>query len=139
MLLQRQSRNSAEALTCFNLALQADPTFVAARLGRANVLAYRGEYDQARQDIDWCVKAEPTGVTLYAAACVYALMADKIPEPTSTVLADRAVNLLREAFARGYGKDKAAGDADLARLKRRHDFRLLLQQAATAPVDQRGG
>jgi eukaryotic-like serine/threonine-protein kinase len=138
MLQQRKARTSELALFFFNLALQADPTFVAARRGRANVLAHRGECEQARQDIDWCVKADPTRVTLYAAACVYALIAEKVAEPGSGVWADRALHLLREALALGYGRDKAAADGDLARLRRLPEFRSMLREDKTAPVDRRG-
>ena len=139
MLLQRKSRRSGIALAYFNSALQVDPTFVAARLARANVLAYRAECAQAREDVDWCVKAEPSGATFYAAACVYALMADKASEAEGGVFVDRAVFLVQEAFRRGYGKDKAATDADLIRLRRHPDFRLLLRQVTETGAIQRGG
>src|SRR5207253_246972 len=79
MLLARQRRNSNEALICFDLAVEADPHLAEARCARANVLAHRGEWERARHDVDQCVKEQPTGLTLYAAACVYALSADKCP------------------------------------------------------------
>jgi tetratricopeptide (TPR) repeat protein len=126
MLLAQQARQSEAALACFTLALEADPTFLAARLGRANVLAHRGEWEKARQEIEWCVRVEPSGMTLYAAACVYALMAESVPEPLAAAVVDRAIHLLREAFARGYGRDKAAADSDLAALRNHPDFRRLV-------------
>jgi tetratricopeptide (TPR) repeat protein len=140
MLAQQQSRNSEAALLCLNLALQVDPTFVAARCARANVLAYRGECELARQDIDLCVKTEPTGVTLYAAACVYALIADKVGSGAAETFATRrALQLLQEALARGYGQDRAAGDSDLAHIQHHPEFRRLLRQHRDPRSEPRGG
>jgi serine/threonine protein kinase/Tfp pilus assembly protein PilF len=132
MLLARRVRDSAEALACLDLALQLDPMFVEARQARAVVLAHQGKWDWARREIDWCVKAQPRGATLYAAACVYALIAEKSSAEEGAPFANRAVELLREAFGDGYGKDKAAADCDLAGLGRHPGFRSLLQQARTA-------
>src|SRR5205807_5425800 len=56
MLAAARDRQSQEALASFTLAIEADPVFVEARRGRANVLAHRGDWDWARHDIDWCVK-----------------------------------------------------------------------------------
>jgi serine/threonine protein kinase/lipoprotein NlpI len=123
MLFSNKSAQSAQALAFFNQALNADPTFVDARRARALVLAQRGEGDWARQDIDWCVASDPSGVTLYAAACVYALGADKTDSPSGAQwMADRAVALLKEAFARGYGNEKAAKDTDLKAIWRHPEF-----------------
>jgi len=130
MLLARQSRQSEEALTLFSLALQVDPSFVSAREGRANVLAHRGDWIGASQEIDLCVKLQATGPTLYQAACVYALMAGKAPEKIRASLANRALDLLREAFDRGYGQALAADDPDLASLRKDERFRQLLNQAS---------
>jgi serine/threonine protein kinase/Tfp pilus assembly protein PilF len=132
MLLAQQERGSQAALACFTLALDADPAFIAARRGRANVLAHRGEWERAREDMDWCVKVEPTGVTLYAAACVYALMADKCPEHMSEPLVHRALVLLREALEQGYGQDKFRDDSDLAAIRQHPEFRKLLRRHETA-------
>jgi tetratricopeptide (TPR) repeat protein len=139
MLAQRKSRNSEVALLYFNLALQADPLLVPARSARANVLVHRGECELARQDIDWCVKEDSSGVTLYAAACVYALIADRLSGAAADAFAERALELLKEAFVRGYGKEKAAGDSDLAHLHHNPEFGRLLQQHRETPGAQRGG
>jgi eukaryotic-like serine/threonine-protein kinase len=113
MLLARQDRGSPGALTCFSLALQADPGFVAARCGRANVLAHRREWELARQDIEWCLGTNPSGSTRYAGACVYALMARGYGGELAQKLVDRALQLLQQAFEHGYGKDRASKDSDL--------------------------
>jgi len=107
---------------------------VAARRGRALVLAHRGEGEAARQEIDWCVAAEPTGVTLYAAACVYALAAEKATHPREARwTADRAVVLLREALAQGYGRDRAATDSDLNGIRRHPEFGRLVPPGPNRP------
>ncbi|HMC90296.1 MAG TPA: hypothetical protein VKI17_12150, partial [Gemmataceae bacterium] len=120
------------SLAYFNLALQVDPMFIAARRNRANVLAHRGEISFAKQDIDLCVKADPSGETVYAAACVYALLADKASEAEEPALSERAIQLLGEAFKLGYGKDKAAADTDLTHLRHYPEFRRLLRQLPEA-------
>jgi serine/threonine protein kinase/lipoprotein NlpI len=128
MLFSNQSAGSQRALFFYNQAVEADPTFVAARRGRALVLAHREEGQAARQDIEWCVATEPAGVTLYAAACVYALCAEKaLDEAESQWTADRAVVFLGEAFAQGYGQDRAATDRDLDGIRRHPEFRRLVK------------
>ncbi len=109
--------------------MEIDPTFVAARLGRANVLAHLGESDWARQECDWCVKAEPTGITLYGAACVYALIAEKSTSPSvAHWAATRGTTLLRGALERGYGLDKAETDGDLNGIRNRAEVQEMLSK-----------
>jgi tetratricopeptide (TPR) repeat protein len=129
MLLTQPARDSAAALACLSLAIQADPTFVASRRARANVLAHRGEWDQACQDMEWCIAAEPTGINYYAAACVYALMAEKRSDVPRSSLAARALLLLQEALKRGYGQEKATKDTDLRSIWSMPEFRQLLDRA----------
>src|SRR5262249_28530765 len=116
------------ALFFFNKAIEADPTFVAARRARALVLAQRGEWAWARQEIDWCVATDPNGVTLYAAACVYALNAERTGDAIEAKwTAERAIVLLREALAQRYGHDKAAKDSDLKGIWQHPEFRKLVR------------
>jgi serine/threonine protein kinase/tetratricopeptide (TPR) repeat protein len=127
MLFSNQAPDSEFALYFFSEAIKNEPTFVAAYRARALVWAHRGEGEAARRDIDWCVAVEPSGVTLYAAACVYALSARKAANETEAAwMADRAIAFLREAFALGYGKDKAAKDDDLTAIRRHPEFRRLV-------------
>jgi eukaryotic-like serine/threonine-protein kinase len=129
MLSARASRQSEAALDCFTLALDADPSFLAARRGRADVLAHRGERAKALEDINWCVKEDPSGATLYSAACVYATLALQCREPaTVSELTERAVSFLEAAFQRGYGEDRAAQDEDLEALRNHPRFRALIRK-----------
>jgi tetratricopeptide (TPR) repeat protein len=118
MLAALRDRRSAEAVDLFGRALEIDPAFVAARRGRANVLAHRGAWDEAHRDVSLCIKADPSGVTLYAGACVYALLADRAGDARRADWSRaRALQLLRLALERGYGADRAAEDEDLAALR----------------------
>src|SRR5262249_25488198 len=127
MLLAQKSPRSPRAFEFFTRALQTDPAFVAARRARANILALCGEFEQAREEIDWCVKVDPSGVTLYAGACVYALASAKgSTREHARVLRRYALDLLREAFKRGYGRDRAEEDSDLESLRNDPELRRLL-------------
>jgi serine/threonine protein kinase/Tfp pilus assembly protein PilF len=128
LLFYNQSPRSPHALYYFSKAVEADPTFVPARRALALVLAHRGEGEAARLHIDWCVGTEPSGPTIYAAACVYALCAEKtLDETEASWTADRAIAYLREALARGYGKDKAAQDRDLKGIRHHPTFQRLVK------------
>ena len=67
------------------------------------------------------VPARTGGQTLYAAACVSALVGRG-----NEAMAAQALDFLGRAFARGYGRDKAAEDDDLKSLHGRKDFRDLV-------------
>jgi serine/threonine protein kinase/Tfp pilus assembly protein PilF len=131
MLLARQKRDSDLAATCFTLALEADPGFMEARSARANVLAHRGDWERARQDIDRCVKENPTGGMLYAAACVYAISARKCPGSQAALFEARSIEFLTAALARGYGSDLLADDQDLVNLRHHPQFSALLRKGST--------
>src|SRR5262249_17860832 len=108
-------------------ALEIDPRYVEARRGLANVLAHRGQRAWAFREINWCVQVDPSGQTLYAAACVYALAAAASPdEDAPRGHADQALRLLRAALDRGYGRDQFDTDHDLDALRDRPEFRQLL-------------
>jgi serine/threonine protein kinase/Tfp pilus assembly protein PilF len=127
MLAALGDRASPEAVALFGRALDIDPTFAEARRGRANVLARRGAWDEAHRDISLCIKADPGRATLYAGACVYALLAERSPgEPRARWCRERALHLLRLALERGYGADRAAEDDDLAALHGLPQFERLL-------------
>ena len=131
MLLARQKRDSELAATCFTLALEADPGFMEARSARANVLAHRGDWERARQDIDRCVKENPTGGMLYAAACVYAVSARKCPGGQAPLFEARSLEFLTAALAHGYGSGLLADDQDLMSIRHYPQFSALLRKGST--------
>src|SRR5262249_723218 len=130
MLLARQKRDSEAAFVCFTLALESDPELIEARCGRANILAHRGDWERAREEADRCVKDRPTGQALYAAACVYALNAEKCPEQWAPMMEARSLELLREAIDRGYGVDLLTRDSDLTGIRHHPKFDALLQKVS---------
>jgi serine/threonine protein kinase/tetratricopeptide (TPR) repeat protein len=126
-----------EAIHFFSKALDADVDLIEARRFRSILWARVGDFEAAGKDINWCLEREPkAGGTLYAAACVTALAAKRIAEPAKHRLIASAVELLQQAFAQGYGKDKAASDADLATLHGRDEFKRLMHLESQTPARQ---
>ncbi len=126
-MIAAQDDRVDEALGYFQRALDADPGFVEARRYRAVLLARRGFIAQASQDINACLEKEPSGgPTLYAAACVAALALARADEAHAAEITRQALTLLEQAFRNGYGRDRAAGDDDLAALRDLPAFRRLL-------------
>jgi hypothetical protein len=96
--------------------------------------ARRGQFERAGQDINWCLEREPAaGITLYAAACVSARVAEKTRTPLAKV---QALTFLQQALEHGYGRDRAANDPDLAVLRGHSLFREML---ARPPSDRAVG
>ncbi len=130
MLVVENHTQLDQAIGLFARALEAQPGFLEARRFRAVLLARRGEFAAALEDINLCLEREPRGgATLYAAACVAAHMAARSTDPAG---ARQALTFLRQALEAGYGHDKAADDPDLASLRAHPDFRLLLRRFADA-------
>ncbi|HKB37977.1 MAG TPA: tetratricopeptide repeat protein [Gemmataceae bacterium] len=129
MLLDHAGKTE-EALTFYNRALQASPGFVEPRRFRALLHARRGNAAEAVKDINACLEREPAGgATLYAAACVTALLAKWQEQPSQAkTLTEQSLAFLSRAFARGYGRDRAARDKDLAGLHGNPEFRRLLAE-----------
>jgi tetratricopeptide (TPR) repeat protein len=127
MLLDRAGRTE-EALPYYDRSLQAAPDFEEARRFRALARARRGDFQAATQDMNVCLSRARGGATLYAAACVAALQARQAG-PGAAGAEEQALNFLREAFARGYGQDRAGGDHDLDGIRRHPNFRALLDAA----------
>jgi serine/threonine protein kinase/Flp pilus assembly protein TadD len=120
-------RQPRAAIEFFSQAIQADPSLLEARRFRGILKARLGDFEAASQDITWCLERQPnSGGTLYAAACITALAVNKLTGPAATQLAARALDLLRQAFTHGYGRDKAADDPDLAALRDREEFKQML-------------
>jgi serine/threonine protein kinase/tetratricopeptide (TPR) repeat protein len=126
LVAERQPRAAIEH---FGQAIQVDPSLLEARRYRGILEARLGDFETASQDITWCLEREPnSGGTLYAAACITALAVKKLSGPAATQLAARAIDLLQQAFAHGYGRDKAGEDPDLAALRGDAGFKQLLSK-----------
>jgi tetratricopeptide (TPR) repeat protein len=127
MLLVEEGREK-EAIDCFTQALQITPGFMDARRYRAILLARAAQFEAALKDANDCLEREPaSGPTLYAAACVSALMAEKARDPAAVEqAASQALDFLTQAFAHGFGRDKAANDPDFKAIRARAAFVELL-------------
>src|SRR5262249_21487890 len=131
-LIAVQRGHTEEAIGFLDRALGVAPDWMEARRHRAIQLARAGRFPEAFQAINACLAREPeVGATLYAAACVAARAAEKSRAAGDARAADKALALLQQAFARGYGHDQAARDPDLAALRDRPEFRRLVREAGT--------
>jgi serine/threonine-protein kinase len=114
------------------------------RVGRALALAMMGDHARAMQDAEEARAHPPEApIIVFNLACTYALCSTavgkdaKLPPSARTRLQEeynaRAVEVLRQAVACGY-KDVAAmkQDSDLEPLRRRADFKKLLQELEEA-------
>jgi tetratricopeptide (TPR) repeat protein len=130
MVAVEQGR-AEEAIAYLDRAIAAAPHLMEARRHRAIQLARCGRFAEAFQAINWCLEREPqVGATLYAAACVAARAAEKLRGSATGSSADqRAIALLKQALAQGYGRETAAGDPDLAALRDHPEFPLRVGQA----------
>jgi serine/threonine protein kinase/Flp pilus assembly protein TadD len=117
------------AIEYLEKALKENGRFLEARRSLAILLARKVDpsgrlMQQACHHINMCLQLEPEGgATLYAAACVQALIAKRYGDGPAS---EQALQLLEKAFLRGYGKDKAAADEDLAGLRQNPHFQVLL-------------
>jgi serine/threonine protein kinase/Tfp pilus assembly protein PilF len=134
VLLEREdAADLPEALLYLNRAVQAEPKFVEAYRGRGIALARLRRFDEAEQDINWCLDQEKSGRMYYAAACVSALLAEEFrrtsetPAPAQAAV-NQALAFLRQALARDYGRDRAAKDVDLKALREVKEFQQLVQR-----------
>jgi eukaryotic-like serine/threonine-protein kinase len=126
-------RRHAEAAADWEraLALAAGPRRDGFRLERAVSLVRAGDHEKALAEVEDVLQAGPKpGMVLYDAACVYAVAAGGVEEgPLAERYADRAIELLRQAAAKGF-RDAAhmRQDNDLDALRGRDDFRALLAE-----------
>jgi serine/threonine-protein kinase len=103
------------------------------RLQRAVALARAKDPVRATTEAEDLARAkEVSATTCYDLACVFALSAASAGNPRQAeACATRAVELLRQAVARGYqDASHVKQDADLDALRSRDDFRLLLRELA---------
>ncbi|HEV3342167.1 MAG TPA: protein kinase [Pirellulales bacterium] len=121
-----------DAIKMLDRALEVCPDFVPARAGRAVLLARTGRRDAALADARESLSHDPQPLTIYQAACTYALLSPGREDDRR-----EALRLLAAALARGFGREYVAGDHDLDPLRGEEDFRRVVAQA-TGPVDDAG-
>jgi tetratricopeptide (TPR) repeat protein len=116
-----------EAIATLDDLLTVYPDYAAALVGRGVLLARQGDRTRAHRDAGAALAHDTQGVTLYQAACIYALTARLQPD-------DRfdALRLLEAALRRGFGRDLLQTDDDLANLRDTPEFRRLLAAASNA-------
>ncbi len=108
------------AMQYLDRAVAANPRFVDAYRHRALLWARQREFVKARDDINWCLEREPrSGVTLYTAACIASHVAERSRDADA---ANQALDFLAKAIHRGYGRDRAGEDPDLAGIRKNPSF-----------------
>jgi serine/threonine protein kinase/tetratricopeptide (TPR) repeat protein len=113
--------------------LSTEPQRTGIRMSRAASRVRAGQVDVAIQEAEELVKYADAS-TLYAAACVFALAADRRDESGGSLsreqCAQRAVALLQQVVARGWKDPKhmMTKDDDLRALRQRDDFKKLLAE-----------
>jgi serine/threonine protein kinase/Tfp pilus assembly protein PilF len=129
MLLMQMGRTD-DALVCFNRVVEVAPRMPEGRRYRAILLARAGKFAPAAEDVNWCLRECPEdGAAYYAAACVAALASESYADPAaSRQAADQALEFLKKAVAKGYGRAQAPEDPDLKAVHGRSDFAELLKQ-----------
>jgi serine/threonine protein kinase/tetratricopeptide (TPR) repeat protein len=126
-LLRDRAGKKDEAIRYYDRALAAWPAFPEARRYRAILRARLGDVRGAEEDVNFLLERDPhDGPALYAAACVAALTVDRAEPALAQPAAVQALDLLRRAFERGYGRDKAAEDSDLDGIRLRPEFQRLI-------------
>lgn len=114
----------ADAVNAWDEALDRFPDLALGRAGRAVYLARQGKRDDARRDADAAVRADPSALVCYQAACAYLL--------TAETDADRraGLGLLRRALrvdpSWGVGMPT---DPDLRSVWKSDEFRELVRAA----------
>jgi serine/threonine protein kinase/Flp pilus assembly protein TadD len=118
-----------EGIADLTKALELNPNFAEAHRFRGILWARVGDFEAAGHDINWCLEGgRKSGGSVYAAGCIMALAARKRPGASRASLVSAAVRFLKEAFALGYGKDKAGDDPDLSALRGEAEFERLIQE-----------
>jgi serine/threonine protein kinase len=139
MLLKRYTEALPDWDRSFELSAQQDRwTF---RLGRMEALARSGDHALATAEANAAAEAEnATALTLYEAACVYALSAAAAREsaPLAERYSARAVALLRQAIEKDIKVVSNIGKEErVDSLRSRPDFQKLMQELKERRPDSR--
>jgi hypothetical protein len=102
---------------------------------RAACRVRAGQVDAATREAEEVAK-NANAVTLFNAACIFALAAGRSEEPAASLskeeCAKRAVALLRQAVAQGFNNvEHMKRDDDLTALRQRDDYKKLLAELQT--------
>ncbi|MFK8110898.1 MAG: tetratricopeptide repeat protein [Rubripirellula sp.] len=103
-----------EAIELLNKVLKSYPKDEAALIDRAVLLAYQGRFGEAKRDMETAMVPPNKSLSYYQAACVHALMPNKIEHPY-------AVQLLAKSLRSGH-ETTAAKIEDDPDLKSLHDL-----------------
>lgn len=125
-VLDEQLHREADAIRALDSIVEFYPHLLAARSGRAVLLARQRNRATALADAEYCLKNNPDREVTYQLAGVYALTS-KIQPGDAT----RAIELLRAALNAGFGLDLVPIDPDLEPIQDRDDFRKLVEAART--------
>jgi serine/threonine protein kinase/tetratricopeptide (TPR) repeat protein len=115
-----------EAIKLLDRVLEACPDFVPARIGRAVLMARAGRRDAALADARKSLLRDQQPVTLYQAACAFALVSQGRADDRR-----EALRLLATALAQGFGQEFVATDRDLDPLRGDDEFRRIVAQASS--------
>jgi serine/threonine protein kinase/Tfp pilus assembly protein PilF len=130
-ILSEQFKRDAESLRVLDEAVRLYPDSALSRGGRGILLARQGKRDQALADAREALVIDPSPMTLYQVAGIYAHSAPKHP-----VDRIQALHLLSRALATGTGLDWVQGDTDLDPIRADADFQRVV--AAARALVERG-
>ncbi|HWB08542.1 MAG TPA: protein kinase [Pirellulales bacterium] len=115
-----------DAIRMLDRALEICPDFVPARAGRAVLLARVGRRDAALADARESLAHEPQPVTIYQAACTFALVSREDGDGRR-----EALRLLAAALAQGFGREYVGSDHDLDALRGDDEFDRVVGQVTS--------
>jgi serine/threonine protein kinase/tetratricopeptide (TPR) repeat protein len=126
-VLSENLNRPRDALKALDAALDLDPKYVSALLGRAVLRARAGLRTESHKDARTALKLSVAPSDQYQAACVFALTAAAAEEDQA-----EALYLLESALRGGYNPDELAGDRDLDPIRNSRGFQELVKRFAPA-------
>jgi serine/threonine protein kinase/predicted Zn-dependent protease len=131
-VLSENLNRQKDALRALDTALEIDPHFVPALLGRAVLRARAGLRTEAHRDVQAALKLTTAPADHYQAACVFALTSAAEEKD----LPD-ALFLLESALRGGYSSQELVGDHDLDPIRNVRGFQELLKRFGPTPKAKR--
>ncbi len=133
-LFDEHLHREGDAIRVLDELIMKQAHAMAARAGKAVLLARSGKAIAAVAEARWCEDRHPPREIRYQLAGVYALAFGFSSHPAER---DQALMLLRGALRDGYGWDLLAIDPDLKPLVREPEFQQLLESARTLKSQSR--